>query len=385
MTNSKPVDYSKDALQPLQAADLIRYRDICATKLPATLQPHHFLTVQHRWWEIFVRPENETQTRNISPKCVNKFYAPSTRNTDNCTFVAISDELHAENGPGYCIFAFTLEWPPTELISCLRDSMRIHWHNEPLIEALSNELVPIVKTLLLEKDKRACDKWTESSNCVWLAKAEAIAFDIKYECVPAVSEPWSSIRNMFSIWISEFPMNIFSMSWTNNMRPQSTTHGHTGIIVHSIIFDRCFTWTVDSAYSKSQPNEFLPGYWPTITWQSGKSVWSVWTLNNLILCAKYLLHADFSADVWKQFHRQEEKDWPEYLFVNNANDLRRPSSSISLRTLENRMLFRCNYSKASDFKDLTDALGYKWRIHRHHELIRFQDISIFYILNNKLR
>lgn len=146
MTNSKPVDYSKDALQPLQAADLIRYRDICAEKLPATIQSHHFLTVQHRWMEIFARPENEIQTKNISPKCVNKFYAPSIRNTDNCTFVAISDELHAENGPGYCIYAFTLEWPPTELISCLRNSMRIHWHNEPLIEALSNELVPIVET-----------------------------------------------------------------------------------------------------------------------------------------------------------------------------------------------------------------------------------------------
>lgn len=85
-------------------------------------------------------------------------------------------------------------------------------------------------------------------------------------------------------------MNCFSMSWTNNMRPQSTTHGHIEIIVHSIIFDRCLNWMVALAYSKSQPNEFSPGYWPTITWQSGKSVW--W-MKNFILCAEYLLFGLF--------------------------------------------------------------------------------------------
>lgn len=188
MAQSESIDYSIDALQPLRDADLLRYRALCAKRLPAALFAHHFLTVQHRWKEIFRRPENEALTTNISPKCINKFYAPHTRNIDNCTFVAVSDELSADNSPRYCIFAFTLEWPPNELMSCLRDSKRIQWQNEPLIEALSNELVPLVKTLLAEKETYACAKWTGSSNCVWLPREEAVAFDVKYVGVAPLDE-----------------------------------------------------------------------------------------------------------------------------------------------------------------------------------------------------
>lgn len=182
MVPSEPIDYSNDVLQPIQDADLLRYRDICAKRLPATLFAHHFLTIQHRWKQIYSRPENETLTANISPKCMNAFYAPRTRNIDNCTFVAISGELPIDTAPRYYIYAFTLEWPPTELMSCLQDTMRIQWQNEPLIEALSNELVPLVEALLTEKDTRACENWSESSCCVWLPKEVATAFNVKYEC-----------------------------------------------------------------------------------------------------------------------------------------------------------------------------------------------------------
>lgn len=183
MAQSNSIDYySNDILQSIQDADLLRYRDLCAKHLPTAISAHHFLTVQHRWKEIFSRPENEVLTTNISPKCINKFYAPRNRNIDNCTFVAISNEFSSDKAPRYCIIAFTLEWPPTELMRCLRDSMRIQWHNEPLIEALSNGLVPLVETLLAEKNTYACEKKTESSNCVWLSRADAAAFDVKYEC-----------------------------------------------------------------------------------------------------------------------------------------------------------------------------------------------------------
>lgn len=180
MAEPELIANSDDILEPMQDNDLLHYRDILANHLPAHLFAHHFLTIQHRWKGVFSRPVNKTLLTNISPKCVNNFYMPSTCKIENCTFVAISDELSSDTSPRYCMFVFTLEWPPTELISCLRDSKRIHWQNEPLIEALSNKLVPIVTALLAEKGRGFCDKWTESSNCVRLSRYETAAFDLKY-------------------------------------------------------------------------------------------------------------------------------------------------------------------------------------------------------------
>lgn len=179
MTEPEIIANSGDILQPMRDDDVLRYRDILAKHLPANLFAHHFLAIQHRWKDIFSQPANETLLTNISPKCMNKFYAPRTRNIENCTFVSISNEMSSNIAPRYCMFVFTLEWPPTELMSCLRDSMHIQWQNEPLIEALSNKLVPIVTALLAEKGRSFCDKWTESSNCVWLSRYEAAAFDVK--------------------------------------------------------------------------------------------------------------------------------------------------------------------------------------------------------------
>lgn len=164
----------------MQDADIPRYRDICARQLPAALTAHHFLTVQNRWKQILSRPENEALTENISAKCITDFYVPRIRNVDNCTFVAICGESRANpQNARYCIFAFTCEWPPNELISCLRDTQRIDWNAGPLIEALSEELVPIVMDLFAEKEIDVCDEWCETSNCVWMPKHRAVAMDTK--------------------------------------------------------------------------------------------------------------------------------------------------------------------------------------------------------------
>lgn len=179
--------FADDALQPMPDADLLRYRDVCAKRLPADIIAHHFLTVQYRWKQLLQRPENDALAQSVSPKCLNAFYAPRTRNTEHCTFVAISGEMSVETAPRFCIYAFTLEWPPTELMACLRDTMRIQWRREPLIEALAIELVPIITNLLAEKDCRACEHWTESSNCVWLPKKIAAAFHVKYDFAIALN------------------------------------------------------------------------------------------------------------------------------------------------------------------------------------------------------
>lgn len=180
MINPASTDYSDEILQPLPDTDLLRYRDICADRLPAALTAHHYLTVQHRWKQVFARPENESLTKSISPKCITDFYAPSNRNSDHCTFVAISGESPTDpTNARYCIFAFTLEWPPNELISCIRDTKRIRWQNAPLIEALSDELVPIVRNLLAAKEIDVCDEWTEASDCVWMSKNQAISISVK--------------------------------------------------------------------------------------------------------------------------------------------------------------------------------------------------------------
>lgn len=176
MAELESIDYSNDILQPMQSADLLRYRDICAQQLPAKLWVHHFLTIQHRWMEIFSRPENEALTRNISSKCRKSFYAPRTASVDNCTFVAISDSI--SDNTRYCIYAFTFEWPPTELVCCLRDTARIDWKTGPLIEALSEELVPVVGKMLA--DAQINVEWSISIACFWMSIEEAIAIDMRY-------------------------------------------------------------------------------------------------------------------------------------------------------------------------------------------------------------
>lgn len=138
MVNSDAIDFSNDILQPLEDVDLLRYRDTCAGHLPFAFNAHHFLTLQHRWKQILSQPENATLAENISSKCVCKFYVPRNRNIENCTFIAISGESPTNPGDArYAIFPFTLEWPPTELISCIRDSARIDWRMEPTIEIFS--------------------------------------------------------------------------------------------------------------------------------------------------------------------------------------------------------------------------------------------------------
>lgn len=170
-------DYSSDVLQPMPDADLLRYRDICAKRLPATLQVHHFLTIQHRWKHLFARPESEALTKNIAPKCKTIFYVPRNASADNCTFVAISDELLSANY-NCSIYAFTLESPPTELVDCLRDTGRIDWQSGPLFEALSEPLVPVVEEMLAKK-QISC-QWSDTIDCVWMPKEEAIAIDVRY-------------------------------------------------------------------------------------------------------------------------------------------------------------------------------------------------------------
>lgn len=176
MTTSASVDYSNDILQPMQDADLLRYRDICAKQLPAKLCAHHFLTIQHRWKETLSRPENGYLNRNISVKCQKYFYAPRHGCADNCTFVAISGSISGENQ--FCIYAFTLEWPPSELMQCLRDTARINWNGGPLIEALSEELVPLIRNMVAEQQNEFV--WAGSIICVWMPHEQAIAIDARY-------------------------------------------------------------------------------------------------------------------------------------------------------------------------------------------------------------
>lgn len=179
MAESDSTDYSNDVLQPMQDADILRYRDICATQLPATLFVHHFLTIQNRWKELSSRPASETQTKNISPRCEKTFYAPRTATVANCTFVAISCDRVSEIAHDWTIYVFTLEWPPTELIGCLRDTERIDWQSGPLFEALSEKLLPAFGELLAEK-RLKCES-SDSIECAWMSNRDAIAIDIWYE------------------------------------------------------------------------------------------------------------------------------------------------------------------------------------------------------------
>lgn len=177
MAKSDSSDFSSDVLQPMPDADLLRYRDICAKHLPATLHVHHLLTIQHRWKQLFSCPENKSLTTNIAPNCKISFYVPRSAIADNCTFVAISDEwLSAECN--FSIYAFTLEWPPTELVDCLRDNGRIHWQSGPLFQALSEPLAPVVKEMLAKKQINC--EWSDTIDCVWMPKEEAIAIDVRY-------------------------------------------------------------------------------------------------------------------------------------------------------------------------------------------------------------
>lgn len=180
MAESDSTDYSNDILQPMQDADILRYRDICAEQLPAKLFAHHFLTIQHRWKQVFSQPGNETQTKNISPKCKKTFFAPASHiaSVDKCTFVAIPCECLSEVADNF-IYAFTLEWPPTELISCLKNTKRIDWLAGPLFEALSDKLLPAFRELLAEK-RLNCES-SDQIECAWMPKSEATAIDIWYE------------------------------------------------------------------------------------------------------------------------------------------------------------------------------------------------------------
>lgn len=181
MANTDPVDFSNDILQPLQDADILRYRDICAKRLPMALSAHHILTLRHRWGKILSQPENETLAKSVSPKCITKFYAPRNRNIDKCTFLAIAGESPTDpENSRYSIFLFTLQFPPTELISCLRDSARINWHSGPIFEAFSDDLLPIVEILLAQKGMNDYVNWAVTAQTVMLPKENALAMDIKY-------------------------------------------------------------------------------------------------------------------------------------------------------------------------------------------------------------
>lgn len=175
------IDFSNDILQPLQDADVLRYRDICAKQLPKALTAHHLLTLRHRWVKVLSQSENETLAKNISPKCVTKFYAPRNRNIDKCTFLAIAGESPTDPANSrYSIFLFTLQYPPTELISCLRDSARINWHLGPIFEAFSDDLMPIIEILLAQKGVNDSVNWAVTAQTVVLSKEHALAMDVKY-------------------------------------------------------------------------------------------------------------------------------------------------------------------------------------------------------------
>lgn len=177
MTNAESPDYSNDILQPMQDADFILYRDIAAKTLPTNLYVHHFLTIQHRWKKIFAQPENKTLTENISPQCKKNFVKPRDGRVENCTFVAVSDEIVPAESR-YHIYVFTIEWPPVELISSLRETARIDWEARPTIESLAEELAPAVEKLHAEM--QISHEWSHPIDCVWLPYEEAIAINIKY-------------------------------------------------------------------------------------------------------------------------------------------------------------------------------------------------------------
>lgn len=214
MNESDSIDHSNDILQPMQDVDLLRYRDICVQQLPAILFVHHFLTIQHRWKELFTRPENERLTRNISTKCRKSFYRPrSVTDVDSCTFVAISDSISDKEE--YCIYVFTLESPPIELIRSLRATGRIDWKTGPLIEALSEDLVPFVERMLVEEQTKY--EWSHRIACVWMPKEEAVAIDVRYDnCVQAMRA--QQLLYELLLPFTAFPTTYILMCYAKNMR-----------------------------------------------------------------------------------------------------------------------------------------------------------------------
>lgn len=212
MANSNAIDFSNDILQPLEEADLLRYRDTCAKHLPSALNAHHFVTLQNRWKQILSQPENVALSENISSKWVCKFYVSHNRNIENCTFIEISGESSTNSGDAWnIIFPFTHEWPPTDL----RDSARIDCRMGPMIEIFSEDLWPIVDILLVQKKISDWIDWNVTLQSVALSKEDALAFDVEYEDLDSGDIFHQLISIIFN---TAFPMTCTSINSVNIMR-----------------------------------------------------------------------------------------------------------------------------------------------------------------------
>lgn len=85
-----------DILQPLPLEGFEAYRNECLKHYPSAIKAHRILFLHEKWTRTFESVTNDEFRREISQRCVYKFYVHRSGDVRKCTFVAITDS--ATNG-----------------------------------------------------------------------------------------------------------------------------------------------------------------------------------------------------------------------------------------------------------------------------------------------
>lgn len=80
--------FDDDILQPISNNDLHQYVDILKENLPKNTRAHHFILMQLKWKNYFMKHSTET----YSARGIYNFFTHRNGKRKNCTFVAITIE-----------------------------------------------------------------------------------------------------------------------------------------------------------------------------------------------------------------------------------------------------------------------------------------------------
>lgn len=351
MANSNAIDFSNDILQPLEEADLLRYRDTCAKHLPSALNAHHFVTLQNRWKQILSQPENVALSENISSKWVCKFYVSHNRNIENCTFIEISGESSTNSGDAWnIIFPFTLHiWVATNWLTWLGTnrlangtddwnifgrSVANRWHTA---RAKENKWLDWLecntsKCCIVKRSCLSIRCWVRgfgfgrhfsSANFDYIQHSisDDMYFDQFGEHHATAIDDTSQFRDSFSC---------------SYIRSLIQLNGGLGLFEKST--KRILAWILINGYC-------------VFRWESEEI--------KVIMCVFYMNLWQIPGNEW--FHRQEKENWPKFSSKSMPSDSLRPNNLILLLISVNTTPFRWNCSKASDSKQCPSIRGFNWR------------------------